>query len=157
MQQTSFLNKSKPVGAEAIRPQLTSLIDVMTILLVFLIQSFSAEGSLVSASPAVELPLSSSATTPQPHPTVTMTRDALLLDGKKLVALQEVHQSEALSIDALAQALGVRAQRDSSAVRSVVVEADRRTSFADVKKVLFTCSQSGFSDFSVLVLREEPL
>jgi biopolymer transport protein ExbD len=157
MQIKSFVNKPRQGAGDAVRPQLTSLIDVMTILLVFLIQSFSAEGSLVSATPAVALPLSSATAAPQPHPTVTMTTDALLLDGKKVVALRELHKSEALSIAALEKALGARNKGDTAAAASVVVEADRRISFADVKKVLYTCSKAGFSDFSVLVLREEPL
>jgi hypothetical protein len=39
------------------RPQLTSLIDVMTILLVFLIKSFSVDGNLITPSDDLILPV----------------------------------------------------------------------------------------------------
>jgi biopolymer transport protein ExbD len=47
-----------------IKPQLTSLIDVMTILLVFLLKSFSVEGNLISVSTDMNLAESTSRKAP---------------------------------------------------------------------------------------------
>jgi biopolymer transport protein ExbD len=44
---------------KAIKPQLTSLIDVMTILLIYLLKSFSSEGEIVTVSKDLMLPESS--------------------------------------------------------------------------------------------------
>ena len=76
---TSFLlpNKDEKENG-SFRPQLTSLIDVMTILLVFLIKSFSVEGNLITPSADLVLPVSESKQVPTPVTTIELTKDAIL-------------------------------------------------------------------------------
>jgi hypothetical protein len=44
---------------------------------------------------------------------------------------------------------------DISTVPKVLIQCDREIEFSIVKKVMFSCSKAGFSDFSVLVIQEE--
>lgn len=65
--------KSAPIDG-TVRPQLTSLVDVMTILLVFLIKSFSSEGSLVTPAADLVLPVSTSEETPRVRSSIEITK-----------------------------------------------------------------------------------
>lgn len=150
--------KEEPRGNDGtFRPQLTSLIDVMTILLVFLIKSFSVEGNIVTPSDDLVLPLSSSERPPQLRTSIDITRSAVLADGEKLVSLSEIARSDSLLIPPLYS--WMRSQRsqlpDSLHIPAVMIQCDREVEFSYVKKVMFTCSKAGFIDYSVLVMQEE--
>ncbi len=60
------------------KPQLTSLIDVMTILLVFLIKSFSVSGNLVTPSKDLVLPTSDSKKTAKNIPSSEISKTHIL-------------------------------------------------------------------------------
>ncbi len=138
------------------RPQLTSLIDVMTILLVFLIKSFSVEGNLITPSDDLVLPLSQSEKSPSLKPSVEITKEVLIADGVVLDSINAITSSDSMLIPALARWVRVTAGKTSTnEPREVMIQADRDLSFDVVKRVMYTCSKSGFTDFSILVMREE--
>ncbi len=137
------------------RPQLTSLIDVMTILLVFLIKSFSVEGNIVTPSPDLTLPLSSSRMPARPAYTVEITRDAVIAEGRVVADNDVLARSDSLMIPRLHEWMrGTRPEGDTTA-REVMIQSDHRVRFDVVKRVMYTCSKAGFSDFVVLVVEEE--
>jgi biopolymer transport protein ExbD len=144
-------------GDGTFRPQLTSLVDVMTILLVFLLKSFSVEGNLITPAPDLELPLSTSQKPPRPTCTVEITRTAVVAEGNVLAACETFASSGSLLVPALFDWMSIqrRACADSVRVKDVLIQADRTVPFNIIKRVMFTCSKAGFSDFSVLVIGEE--
>lgn len=151
------LNKSGGDSKTGVfRPQLTSLVDVMTILLVFLIKSFSVENSLITPPTNLDLPVSTSEKLPQPRLSLSINPEAIMEDSTRLVTLREVEESDSLMIEPLfahIEANKERAMVDS--VASVLIQCDKEVHFSVVKKVMFTCSRAGVEDFSVLVIREE--
>jgi biopolymer transport protein ExbD len=142
---------------QTFRPQMTSLIDILTLLLVFLIQSFSAEGNLITVSEDLKLPLSTSTQQPKPAFTVEITQKAILSDGKLVSEIAPVIQSKALLMDNLYRYLleKKRALVDTSGGREVIIQCDENMPFQVVKKVMFTCSKAGFEDFSVLAIQKD--
>jgi biopolymer transport protein ExbD len=142
--------------SETFRPQMTSLIDILTLLLVFLIQSFSAEGNLITPSSDLELPLSSSKQQPVPSLTIELTRDAVVAEGRQLAANGSFSSSKDLPIPAVYQWCGLQKGRISGASggKHIVIQCDRELDFNIVKRVMYTCSKAGFNDFSVLVIEE---
>jgi biopolymer transport protein ExbD len=141
----------------AFRPQLTSLIDVMTILLVFLIKSFSVEGNLVTPSPDLELPVSTAKAPPEPRFSLTLTRDAVMGEGGVVAPIAEFEQSDSMLIPQLNSWIQKRKAhiQDTVVATEVLLQCDRELPFSIVKKVMYTCSKNGYSDFSVLVIRED--
>lgn len=139
------------------RPQLTSLIDVMTILLVFLIKSFSVEGNIITPTQDLELPLSTSTLQPRPRCTIALTRRKILGDGKVITTLDRVAASDSLLIAPLFSWMRMQRSRTTDSVQapSVMIQCDREVQFSYVKKVMYTCSKAGFVNYSVLVLQEE--
>lgn len=139
------------------KPQLTSMIDMMTILLVFLLKSFSVEGNLVTAAPDLVLPESSSEMQPEPALSVEISTQGLCLEGEALLPLAALAESDSLIIAPLRErllALAAATGREGMENR-VTLQCDRGVDFALVKRVMATCAQSSYSDFSLLVLREE--
>jgi biopolymer transport protein ExbD len=142
---------------DVFRPQMTSLIDILMILLAFLIKSFSVEGDLVTQAPDLELPVSTSQTPAKPACTIEITQKAILGEGSVIAALDRVVKQDSLEIPALFAWMGMQKEKitDTAQKREVLIQADRETAFEVLKKVMYTCSKAGFEDFSVLVVRDE--
>lgn len=136
---------------DAFRPQLTSLIDVMTILLVFLIQNFSVDGNLISPPKDIHLPISSIEKRPEITATVNVTKSDINVDGKSIIALDSIGDS--LTITPLLQTLEEIKKRENSS--KITLQADRDVLFEVIKKVVFTCNKAGFKDFAVLVYEDK--
>ena len=143
--------RSKTPPSAVCRPQLTSLIDVMTILLVFLMKSFSIEGNLITPAEDLTLPESTSREVPVPVTTLEITADALSSDGERITGIDSFTDDDSLTIEPLAHWLG---SRKSSASREIMLQADRRIPFSVIKRVMYTCSKTGFDDFTILVQQE---
>jgi len=143
-------------GNGVAKPQLTSLVDMLTILLVFLLKSFSVEGNLVTAADDLQLPESTSPERPVPMVNVEITTTGVNIDGRPVVPLQRVAAADSLLIVELRDALRGIAEATGIADREneITIQCDRRLDFAVIKKVMYTCAQASFSDFSLLVLRE---
>jgi biopolymer transport protein ExbD len=143
-------------GSGTFRPQLTSLIDVMTILLVFLIKSFSVEGNLVTPSPDLQLPLSSARKPPKPVCTIEITGKAVISEGTEIAPLASFARADSLLVPMLYDWMLMEKTKcpDTLKAPEVMIQADRDIEFNIVKRVMYTCSKAGFSEFSVLVLEE---
>ena len=151
--------KGSDAGASSgtFRPQLTSLVDVMTILLVFLIKSFSVEGEITTPADDLLLPISTSEKPPKPRTSLEITRTALLTEGQKLESVAAIVASDSLLIPPLFTWMKLQRLKysDTLKIPEVMIQCDREVEFAIVKKVMFTCSKAGFVNYSVLVLQEE--
>jgi biopolymer transport protein ExbD len=153
------LNKNKLYGsgrdgAGTFRPQLTSLVDVMAIILVFLIKSFSTEGNIITPSSNLELPVSTSTKKPIPQWNIEISRDAVMSEGTVIAQTVAYAKRDSLLMPELLRWLenkrGFRADTSSQ----VLIQCDKEVPYAIVKKVMYTCSKAKFSAFSVLVIQE---
>lgn len=153
-----FVKKQREDGIDGtFRPQLTSLIDVMTILLVFLIKSFSVEGHLITPSPDLELPVSTSLKEPKSMFSIEITKSSILSEGELITDIEEFEDSDSLNIPHLFDWMLLQKSKIADTLRSreVLIQSDKEIEFNIVKRVMYTCSKAGFVDFSVLVLQEE--
>ncbi|MFH0921086.1 MAG: biopolymer transporter ExbD [Fibrobacterota bacterium] len=142
---------------QVFRPQMTSLIDILTLLLIFLIQSFSAEGNLITPSDDLQLPVSSAKEAPKPMLMIEITSKAVMSEGTVLASADSVEHSAALSIEPLYQWLLQKKKTvaDTTKNLEVIIQCDREMPFKVVKKVMFTCSRAGYADFSVLAVQKD--
>ena len=148
-------NDGRDAGGGVFRPQITSLIDVMTILLVFLIKNFSVDSNVVAPPPNVELPLSTSDKAAQSRCAVTVTKEEIIAGDRVLARVADVEASAEPVIEplhAMMKTILPACMVDSSG--SIVVLCDRDVNFAVVRKVMSTCSRAGIANYSILVLRE---
>jgi biopolymer transport protein ExbD len=145
------------------KPQLTSLVDALTILLVFLLKSFSAGGDLVTPSRDLVLPVSSSRERPLPTVSIEIAAGRISVDGSPLVEGEGILASEAgaagrdsLMIPELEERLRAisRATRTAGEQHEVTIQCDRRVDFAVVKRIMYTCARAEYGDFSLLAFEE---
>ncbi len=152
---SGLTGRADPNGV--VKPQLTSLIDVLTILLVFLLKSFSVEGTLVTPAEDLNLPESISNLKPVPTLNVEISTNTINVDGSPVADITAVAASDSLMIPGLYNSL----QRIASSIgkteekQEVTIQCDRHLNFNVVKKVMYTCSQANYTDFAVLALQEE--
>jgi biopolymer transport protein ExbD len=144
--------------------RLTSLLDMFTILLVFLLKSFSAEGQIVTVSKDLRLPESTSEIPPRVAPIISVTQEWIILDDKPLVKTTAIETQNDLLIQplyqslqqsrALAERLG---QMDEHLGFQGIVDimGDRDTPFAVMKRVMYTCGQVGFNNMLLAVYKQE--
>jgi biopolymer transport protein ExbD len=139
------------------RPQLTSLVDIMVILLFFLIQSFSVEGNLVTPSTDLELPVSTSKKPPKVYSSINITRTNVIVEDMIVTTNDRITASgDFLIKDLFTVMKSLKTKtKDTTNAGKLLIQADKEVPFAIVKKVMFTCSKAGFEDFKVLVVQNE--
>lgn len=140
--------------------RLTSMMDMFTILLVFLLKSFSSEGQFVTVSPELTLPKSISTIKPKPAPIISVTKEWIMLDDKPLVKIDDLDLGASLQIPELqaalldqksiAEALGKQDERFGFHGK-VVIMSDRDMTFAIIKRVMATCGVTGYNNMELLV------
>jgi biopolymer transport protein ExbD len=148
----------------AIRPQITSLIDVMTILLVYLLKSFSAEGQILTLSDNLTLPESTADKKPEMHLQIKVNNRLIMVEDDVVARVDNVLASKELVIPQLNERLKQRRERTEKIAAysdntrftgKVIIQGDKRIRFQLLKRIMYTCGQQGYSDFSLAVLQKE--
>ena len=93
------------------RLNLTAMVDVFTVLLVFLLKSYAAEGTLTAAAQNLELPASTSSVPPQATITITISEDALFVEDERVGDLATLAATEGLFVPDLGRALKARVKK----------------------------------------------
>lgn len=142
------------------KPQLTSLVDVMTILLIYLLQSFSSEGDIVTVQKDLILPESSAQKRPELNVTIAINTSYVMVENQKIVEVKQVLASDDLVIPELNEWL--RKRREATELISkystttefkgdVTIQGDKKIRFRLLKKIMYTCGQQGYNNFSLAV------
>jgi len=138
-------------GSES--PPLTSLVDMMTILVVFLLVNFSVQGELAGVSADLELPASRSEEALAPAAAIELSRTELRFEGRRLADLATLLGESSPQIAPLATALAAAPRGVPARVN---ILCDRDLDFAVLRRVLHTCCASGVRDYALVVREEAP-
>ena len=144
---------------------ITSMLDMFTILIIFLLKSYSAEGIILTIPADLHLPQSTTQSAPEPGLVVEVSLNTLVVDGRILdVDLEEVRQSDKLIIDNLYEHLMTKTRQyeeiselnpNAEFTGRLILEGDREIPFRLLKKILYTCGQAGFINQSLAVFQKE--
>jgi biopolymer transport protein ExbD len=134
---------------------ITSMADMFTILLVFLLQSYSVAEFKVDPVQGLELPISSTMVNPTQSQQIILTKNELKLGERVLATLDQI-DSKNRKIEPLYQALNeLKIQNpDAKWVQNgeIIFQADRSQSYSTIQKVMFTASQAGFPKLRLATL-----
>lgn len=148
---------------------ITSLLDILTILLVFLIQSYNSSGVTINVPDGIVLPSSSSESLNSQGVNIQVSANKIWVDdtevlnteilpdqiydqgGRRIVPLynelvkvkETIKRSELLSPNAV----------KFSGIANLVV--DKTLKYSYVKKIMFTCAEAGFKDFKFVVMNQK--
>ncbi|UCF30622.1 MAG: biopolymer transporter ExbD [bacterium] len=144
---------------------ITSMLDMFTILILFLLKSYSTEGMILTIPADLHLPYSSTETVPEPGLVIELTENVLVVDGVKLaVDLREAENGDFLIIPELFEHLSEKVRRyeaiasvnpDAAFTGQMILEGDRNIPFRLLKKILYTSGQAGFINQSLAVFQKE--
>lgn len=141
---------------------LTSMMDMMTIILLFLLKTYSTTGQIMTPSEDLKLPYSFSAETPSKELSVAVTRHAILVGSDQIMNLDDIPQEENLIPPLFARLSSMAQEAKNDEVQfgkpfshEVIIQADEDTPFQVLVKVLYTCGQSEYNKLRLLTYREK--
>jgi len=151
---------SRRTRGSDLRLRLTSMIDMFTILLVFLLKSYSAEGQIVTIAKDLRLPDSTAEKPPVATPIIIVTQDWLLLDDEQLISIKKLAYGKRLEIRPLRARL-VQKRRLAEKLGTmdaslrfkgdITIQGDKEIPFRILKKIMYTCGQTGYNNIHLAV------
>ncbi len=156
---------------------LTAMVDMFTVLLVFLLQNYKEQNVYLKFYQDVNLPEASQIKELAPAHVISVSRNELRLDETVVATYQDIQRSPVL-IDKLYQPLAqmiakeMQPQKsirgtirdlvkggDSKTVDSkagkITIQAEKSLDFGTVKKVMYTVSEAGGLEMNFAVIRVE--
>ncbi len=135
---------------------LTSLMDIFTVLVLYLLVN-QGDGINLEPPPWVVLPESSVDTIPRQSIVIALTPKDVLIQGEPVVSIAEVTASLQPEIDAIRQRIlqikeaASKQQNQIGVNTEVTIVADRSVPFKVLKKVMSTSSNAGYGKISFAV------
>jgi biopolymer transport protein ExbD len=165
----SIMSQKRAQKKSVIDIDITSLLDILVILLVFLLRSYNSSGITVNVPSDIELPLSVSQNLNQPGILIQVSKDEIWVEsnsiikgvdmknknfdqnGKRIIPLfnelvkkkKEIEQLSKRALDA----------KDFSGVANLVV--DKSIKYSLLQQIMYTAASAGFQEFKFVVMGEE--
>lgn len=161
---------------------LTAMVDMFTVLAVFLLQNYQTTGDVIELSDEVVLPKAAKVRELKPATVVVISKGKVLVDKLQVASLDEIKQLPEVTVipnlqtriqdsfrqleeknrvaglsqirQAVEQGRGGEAARTEDFKR-VTVQADKVVDSGTVKKVMYTLTEAGASEINFAVLRDD--
>ena len=133
-----------------------SLMDIFTILVFFLLVN---QGGMQPQGATITLPRSTVEKVPKDTLAVTVGAQEIFVQGRKVADVAQVMASDELLIPGLQEELRYQARKQrvlasgESEARPVTILGDREIPYKLLKKIMLTCSQTGYSEVALAVTR----
>ncbi|NBD10950.1 MULTISPECIES: biopolymer transporter ExbD [Corallococcus] len=160
--------KEREAASEVKELNITAMMDMMTIILVFLLKSFASSSAAITASEDVRPPVSSTRATPKDTVAITITPKNILVGEREVVRLKDGRIPEAqlqgrlvLGLDAQlkkeVQKLKFIAERNPAAPFSheLSVIADKMVPYDLLLTVLYTAGENELRNYRFIVLQRD--
>ena len=136
---------------------MNSMMDMMTIILLFLLKSYSVEGALVKQDDNLRLPESMRDEKPKKELNVAVSQNVILVNDEPLMPVSDINRNEML-IAPLANKLYEYAEKEKQLeievgkefTNQVIIQGDRKITFDILFKIMYTCSKSEFYKMRLL-------
>lgn len=156
-------------GAGAFDIDITSLLDILTILMVFLLQSYNSSGVIINVPEGIELPKSSSETLNTFGVNIQVSKSQIWVDDKEVVNTENLDSGKIFDeggrriiplYDQLVKIKETIKQSEKlapnakkfSGVANIV--ADKTIKYNYLKRVMYTCAAAGYKEFKFVVMAE---
>ena len=143
---------------------LTSMMDILTTLLFFVLKSYVSGGEVTVPPPGVTLPRSNVSADMRSSVVVAIDHNDIMMGGERVASVKDVVANEELLIAPLAARLGeARDQMDDldrrrgeapKSARLATIQGDADIEFRVLQRVMYTLDRSGFPDIALAVLKK---
>ena len=128
---------------------LVSLMDIFTILVFFLLANSNAQQ--LPSTKNIKLPISVTNKAPGENLVITITKDSILVQGKKVALVQDVMDAKETVVSTLSDELKLRASNapvveDKPDVRrTIIIMGDEGVPYELLRKILATCQDARYT------------
>ncbi|HTN53867.1 MAG TPA: biopolymer transporter ExbD [Anaeromyxobacter sp.] len=165
--------KAREAAGEIKELNIVAMMDMMTILLVFLLKSYQASAINVNMGADLSIPTSSTQLHPQENITVTVSLRDVSVNERKVVEVQngvipaaakEGGRADAFYVGALYDALKKEVDKqkyiekynkDAPFSGRINVVADKKIAYRTLMEVLYTAGQAELGEYKFMVLKNE--
>ena len=165
--------KAREAAGEIKELNIVAMMDMMTIILVFLLKSYQASAINVNMSQDLAIPLSTTQLHPQENITVTVTTREVAVNDDKVVEIQgraipasakEGGRADAFYVGPVYDALKKEVDRqkyiaqynqDAPFTGRVNVVADKSIPYRTLMEILYTAGQAELGEYKFMVLKNE--
>lgn len=178
-------NMSRLAGKKAIRSfarklsepevikdlNITPMMDMMTIILVFLLKSFASTSTTITFDSNLQVPRSSTPLKPREAISLTVTKKVILLEGDGIAPITGGKVDPAVKRDGengyyitpLVEVLEKHARKEKKVAEltgvpweaQLMLIADQTTPYRLLTEVLYSCGQAGYANYRLLVLKSK--
>ncbi|KYG69937.1 adventurous gliding motility protein S [Bdellovibrio bacteriovorus] len=144
---------------------ITSMTDMFTIMLVFLLQTYSTAEVQITPDSSLRLPSSASMVNATESVKISLSREALKIDQTKIADVknadflpQDLEDKDSNFIKPLFQELDRLAKSESEKDKAfikegrILLQADKELPYATLRKVMYTASMAGFPQLKLVTL-----
>jgi biopolymer transport protein TolR len=135
---------------------LVALMDIFTILVFFLLVNASG---VQPQGTRVTLPESTAEKVPAETIIITVSNEDIVVQGRRIADVRTVMAVDSPIIEALRAELDYHARRSRAGVteeRPVTIMGDKEIPYRLLKRIMLTCTQTGYSQVSLAVNRKAP-
>jgi biopolymer transport protein ExbD len=164
----SIRTKRRKRKGSLLELEMTSLLDVITTLIIFLVFGYNSSGIEINVPKEITLPKSISKDFNHDAVKILVAQDAIWVDTKKIVDLsnggdlstdQEGRRILPLFDELVAQKELIRATEKSSPRATkfsglVNLIVDKSIKYSFVKKILYTTAEAGYKEYKFVVMSE---
>lgn len=141
---------------------LTSLMDIFTILVFFLLVN-SSNNQQLPDNENITLPESTAEELPEEILTIQVSDRAIIIENTRVASVEDILQSDEDVVPALVKELNRRAERTSPVGtpeeveklgRKIMILGDRDIPYKLLKKIMLSCNRTDYTQISFAVLRK---
>jgi len=154
---------------EMAKLNITSMMDFLTIILLFLIMNYSADGSMLTNADDLVLPNSESKKKPSDvNLQIAVTNDMILVDNQAIVPTDDVRNIPQEEADPIIQKLEEKLKATMAAEEEmvkigalnavqgkIIVQLDKNIDFDVLFKIMNTCGKTGYNDMNFAVMERD--
>ncbi len=136
---------------------ITPLVDMFVIIVIFLLQNFSASGDILFMQKDITLPEAKYGAELERAPVVQISPDAILLEGEQIAIIRDIERDEFLNIPLLEERLRDLKRRyeqiHTEAFKGDInIQGHNEVKFKIANRVMYSCSLAGFGNVNMAVL-----
>jgi biopolymer transport protein ExbD len=148
---------------------ITPMMDMMTIILVFLLKTFSSSTSTITFDSNLQVPKSITQLKPKEAVSVTITKKIVLVEGDAIAPINNGKVDPAVKRDGengyfitpLVDVLEKHSRKEKKVAEltgqkfeaQLMLVADQTTPYRLLTEVLYSCGQAGYANYRLLVLK----
>ncbi len=151
--------------------QLTAMVDMFTIIIVFLLKSYSTSAVNITPQKGLDLPMSSSYTSPVEGVKVVVSKMGIFVQDRQVITFEngkilnrDIASEDSDFISDLFKALNNEAEKARAIAEKneeykfdgkIIMQADKELPYGVLKKVMYTASMAGYADLKMATLSME--